>query len=152
MASHSSTLAWEIPWTEEPGALQSTGSQGVRHDLVTEHTRSHACPGDRWAVPSQVSTPFAQLFSLPGMLSHPQIHLSCTSILYKSARGYHSKIPQTGRCKQRKCISSGFWRLESVTKMSASSASGESSLSGLQTAAFSLSVRMGFALCVHPER
>ena len=26
-----STLAWEVPWTEEPGGLQSTGSQGVRH-------------------------------------------------------------------------------------------------------------------------
>ena len=32
MAPHSSVLAWEIPWTEEPGGLQSTGSQTVRHD------------------------------------------------------------------------------------------------------------------------
>ena len=32
MATHSSTLAWKIPWTEEPGRLQSTGSQRVRHD------------------------------------------------------------------------------------------------------------------------
>ena len=32
MAAHSSTLAWRIPWTEEPGRLQSTGSQRVRHD------------------------------------------------------------------------------------------------------------------------
>ena len=30
MATHSSTLAWEIPWTEEPGRLQSMGSQRVR--------------------------------------------------------------------------------------------------------------------------
>ena len=30
-ATHSSTLAWRIPWTEEPGGLQSMGSQGVRH-------------------------------------------------------------------------------------------------------------------------
>ena len=35
MATHSSTLAWKIPWTEEPGRLQSVGSQGVRHDWVT---------------------------------------------------------------------------------------------------------------------
>ena len=35
MATHSSTLAWRIPWTEEPGGLQSMGSQGVRHDWVT---------------------------------------------------------------------------------------------------------------------
>ena len=32
MAIHSSTLAWKIPWTEEPGRLQSMGSQRVRHD------------------------------------------------------------------------------------------------------------------------
>ena len=32
MAPHSSTLAWKIPWTEEPGRLQSTGSLRVRHD------------------------------------------------------------------------------------------------------------------------
>ena len=32
MATHSSILAWKIPWTEEPGRLQSMGSQRVRHD------------------------------------------------------------------------------------------------------------------------
>ena len=35
MATHSSTLAWKIPWTEEPGGLQSTGSLRVGHDWVT---------------------------------------------------------------------------------------------------------------------
>ena len=35
MAPHSSTLAWRIPWTEEPGGLQSTGSLRVGHDWVT---------------------------------------------------------------------------------------------------------------------
>ena len=34
MATHSGILAWEIPWTEEPGRLQSMGS--LRHDLVTK--------------------------------------------------------------------------------------------------------------------
>ena len=34
-----SILAWEIPCTEEPGGLQSFGSQRVRHDLVTEHAQ-----------------------------------------------------------------------------------------------------------------
>ena len=39
MAAHSSILAWRIQWTEEPGGLQSTGSQRVRHDWVTNiHT------------------------------------------------------------------------------------------------------------------
>ena len=32
MAIHSNTLAWKIPWTEEPGRLQSMGSQRVEHD------------------------------------------------------------------------------------------------------------------------
>ena len=32
MATHSSNLAWRIPWTEEPGRLQSIGSQRVKHD------------------------------------------------------------------------------------------------------------------------
>ena len=36
MATHSSILAWKIPWTEEPGGLQSMESQRIRHDLVTK--------------------------------------------------------------------------------------------------------------------
>ena len=32
MATHSSSLTWRIPWTEEPGGLQSKGSQRVEHD------------------------------------------------------------------------------------------------------------------------
>ena len=32
LVTHSSILVWRIPWTEEPGGLQSTGSQKVRHD------------------------------------------------------------------------------------------------------------------------
>ena len=35
MATHSSVLTWEIPWTEEPGGLQPMGSQRVGHNLVT---------------------------------------------------------------------------------------------------------------------
>ena len=35
MAPHSSTLAWKIPWTEEPGGLQSMGSLRVGHDSAT---------------------------------------------------------------------------------------------------------------------
>ena len=37
MATHSSTLAWKIPWTEEPGRLQSMGSLRVGHDSFTFH-------------------------------------------------------------------------------------------------------------------
>ena len=38
METHSSILAWRIPWTEEPGRLQSMGSQRVRHDYNFHHT------------------------------------------------------------------------------------------------------------------
>ena len=37
MAIHSSNLAWEISWAEEPGGLQSMGLQIVGHNIVTEH-------------------------------------------------------------------------------------------------------------------
>ena len=37
MAAHSSTLAWKIPWTEEPGGLQSMGSKRVGYNLATKH-------------------------------------------------------------------------------------------------------------------
>ena len=38
MAIHSCTLSWKTPWTEEPGGLQSMGSQKVGHDCVTSPT------------------------------------------------------------------------------------------------------------------
>ena len=40
MATHSSILAWEIPWTEEPGGLPSLGLQRVRHDLATKQEQT----------------------------------------------------------------------------------------------------------------
>ena len=41
IASHSSILAWRIPWREEPDRLQSMGSQRVRHDLITKQQPPH---------------------------------------------------------------------------------------------------------------
>ena len=38
MAAHSSIVAWKSPWTEEPGRLQSMGSQRVGHDRVIDNT------------------------------------------------------------------------------------------------------------------
>jgi len=40
--THSSILAWEIPWTEKPGRLQSIGLQRVRRALVTKQQQTHA--------------------------------------------------------------------------------------------------------------
>ena len=41
MATHSSILAWEIPWTEKPGGLQFMGWQRIRHDWATKHIHTH---------------------------------------------------------------------------------------------------------------
>ena len=51
MAPYSSTLAWKIPWMEEPGRLQSMGSQRVRHDWAT----SLSCIGEGNGNPLQCS-------------------------------------------------------------------------------------------------
>ena len=40
MATHFRILAWRMPWTEEPGGLQSMGSQRVRHNLATKDTHT----------------------------------------------------------------------------------------------------------------
>ena len=45
MATHSSLIGWEIPWTEEPGGLQLTSLQRVGHDWVTQHTHTF-CDAD----------------------------------------------------------------------------------------------------------
>ena len=42
IATHSSILAWKIPWTEEPGGLKSVESQRVRHDQALMHIGTHA--------------------------------------------------------------------------------------------------------------
>ena len=45
MATHSSILAWEISWTEEPGGLQSMRSQKFAHNFATKQQQRFACPG-----------------------------------------------------------------------------------------------------------
>ena len=49
MTTDSSIVAWEIPWTEEPGGLQSMGLQRVRHDWVTEDAYTH-CQSYTWGI------------------------------------------------------------------------------------------------------
>ena len=48
MATHSSILAWRIPWTEEAGGLQSIGSQRVGHDWATKHSTAHHHLAQKW--------------------------------------------------------------------------------------------------------
>ena len=54
METHSSTLAWKIPWMEEPGRLQSMGSQRVRHDWATSRHVTSLLQG---ILPTQGSNP-----------------------------------------------------------------------------------------------
>ena len=55
MATHSNILAWKVPWTEEPGGLQSMGSQRIGHDLACTHssfcilTPLHGCSFSRYS-------------------------------------------------------------------------------------------------------
>ena len=61
MPTHSSILAWEIPWTEEPGKLQSMELQRVGHDSAHTHTHTHTY------IPSLVDLP-------PPNFPHPLGH------------------------------------------------------------------------------
>ena len=55
MAAHSSTLAWQIPWMEEPGGLQSMELLRVIHDGVTSLSLSLSCSGEENGNPLQCS-------------------------------------------------------------------------------------------------
>ena len=55
MAPHTSTLAWKIPWTEEPGGLQSMGSLGVTTEQLHFHF-SLSCIGEENGNPLQCSS------------------------------------------------------------------------------------------------
>ena len=62
MATHSSVLAWRIPWTEEPGGLQSMGSQRVGHNLmIKQQQQAFLKPqGSLWFAVGRDSTSQAQ--------------------------------------------------------------------------------------------
>ena len=66
MATHSSILAWRIPWTEEPGRLQSTGLQRVGHDWATS---LHFVAGSLEKQESSIKTPISALLTMPKPLT-----------------------------------------------------------------------------------
>ena len=73
MATHFSILAWEIPWTEEPGGLQSKGSQKVSRGLEREVARTRPRPAS--------SEPSLELLNAPqqqggARMSVPVSHLT----------------------------------------------------------------------------
>ena len=51
MAIHSSTIAWKIPWTEEPGRLQSMGSQRIGRDCTFTFRQAGSIPGEGSKIP-----------------------------------------------------------------------------------------------------
>ena len=61
MATHSSILAWEIPWMEHPGGLQSKGSLRVGHNLATEyaHTQIGKKETQSWMLRDRVGSVWA---------------------------------------------------------------------------------------------
>ena len=73
METHSSILAWRIPWTEKPGGLQSMGSQRLGHNLATKQQQLHT-----WGKWAQATDPSAWLTensgppmtSSPGLITH----------------------------------------------------------------------------------
>ena len=79
MAPHSSALAWKIPWTEEPGRLQSMGSLGVGHDWVTSLSLFTFMHGRRKWQPTPVFLPgesqgLGEPGGLPSLGSHTVRH------------------------------------------------------------------------------
>ena len=86
MASHSSTLAWWIPWREEPGRLQSMGSQRVGHNWATSLSLLRTYPWPVLGIPA------------PGLFFQPLV-----------GKG---KLPMGGRgdwsCSRKRCLS-GMW-------------------------------------------
>ena len=86
MATYSSILAWRIPWTEELGRLQSTGSQGVRHDWGT-NTTTLLYQQKYWKAPSHGRITF----------SKPQIGISLLQVV---------KTTTTRKPQQIKCLNS----------------------------------------------
>ena len=101
VATHSSTLAWKIPWTEQPGRLQSMGSQRVRHDWATSlslftfmhwrrkwQTTQCSClenprdGGARWAAVYGVAQSWTQLKRISSSSSSSKIYVQ-TQLLDK---------------------------------------------------------------------
>ena len=78
MATHSSILAWRIPWTEEPGRPQSMGLQTVRHDWVIDTTFIHML---KWILSPE--TPEQQFLFYVASLLIGSFDFLCWSLLAK---------------------------------------------------------------------
>ena len=64
MATHSSILVWRIPWTEEPGGIQSMGSQRIRHNRATKHSTNNVLKSRAITLPTKVRIVKAMVFPI----------------------------------------------------------------------------------------
>ena len=85
-AAHSSILSWRVPWTEEPGGLQSMGSHRVRHDGGTKQSTQHSIGHISAFMVSQVD----QFMSLPGKVKLLSTHKPLRDSGVKVSKYSHS--------------------------------------------------------------
>ena len=93
MAPHSSTLAWKIPWTEEPGGLQSMGSWRVGHDWATSLSLSTFMHWRRKWQPTPGFLP-GESQGCPHRVGHDWSDSSINSRLLSVVRQFRSFCPQ----------------------------------------------------------
>ena len=99
MATHSSVLTWRISHTEEPGGLQSLGSQRVRHDWVTKHTHTSLNNTNHVFKFTQLNFVFNQYFS--------SVTQSCPTLQRHGLQ--HARLPcpsPVSRVRSNSCASS----------------------------------------------
>ena len=91
MATHSSILAWRIPWTEEPGGLQFIGLQRIRHDWVTN---THACARAHTQTHTHTQLGLLHCRQILYLLSHHGI--SSFLFIYYINSSYQVELLETG--------------------------------------------------------
>ena len=109
MATHSSILAWRIPWTEEPDGLQSMESQRVRHSWVTKHTLLLIIYNNNFMYNIQyyIHYTFYYILYFVYCMLYMQIY-TMQLFIYNNINIYNQKIKDILRC---------CWRNINVTKI-----------------------------------
>ena len=103
MATHSSTLAWKIPWTEEPGRLQYTGSLGVTHEWATSLSRIGEGNGNPLQCSCLENPREGEPGGLPSMGSH-RVGLNWSNLAAAATLG--SDVPTVSLSPEKNIIQS----------------------------------------------
>ena len=102
MATHSSTLAWKIPWVEEPDRLQSTRSQRMRHDWATFFLSKNHWLNLFTISDQSVHSSFASFFSSAPFLFALNATLEKSAVLFWYRIGSHAPIPPPAPARFRR--------------------------------------------------